>query len=81
MGAPYETADELRNAAEIQVAEIVERVKASNQAGGLKQINRQYKAYRQAQMAKAEKAVPYSKFIEPFVVTILRQVAATGRMI
>ena len=38
-------------------------------------------AYRQAQIAKAEKAVPYSKFIEPFVMTIVREVAATGRAI
>jgi hypothetical protein len=81
LGAPYSSPDELRRAAEVQVAEITARVKASNQAGGLKQINRQYKAYRQAQMAKAEKAVPYAKFIEPFVATMVRQVAATGRMI
>ena len=32
-------------------------------------------AYRQAQIAKAEKAVPYSTYLERFTATILRQVA------
>jgi hypothetical protein len=68
-------------AAEQQVAEIVERVKASNQSGGLKQVNAQYKRYRQGQAAKCEKAMPYGKFIEPYITTIVRQVATTGRMI
>jgi hypothetical protein len=63
MGAPHtRRPPEIRAAAEIQVAEIVARVKASNQAGGLKQVNRSYKAYRQAQIAKAEKATSYAKF-------------------
>jgi hypothetical protein len=53
----------------------------SNQAGGLKQVNRQYKAYRQAQIAKAEKALPYAKFLERFTANIVRDVAATGRAI
>jgi hypothetical protein len=54
----------------------------TNQAGGLKQINKQYKAYRQAQIARAEKAVPYSKFLElRYTVSIVRNVAATGRAI
>jgi hypothetical protein len=81
MGAPYETESEIRAAAKIQVAEIVARVEASNQAGGLKQVNAQYKRYRQAQIARAEKALPYSKFIEPFIATIVRGVAMSGRMI
>jgi hypothetical protein len=33
-------------------------------------MNRQYKAYRQRQIAKAEKALPYAKFLEPFIATI-----------
>jgi hypothetical protein len=53
-----------------------------NQNGGLKQINRPYKAYRQAQIARAERAVPYSKFLEQrYTVSIVRNVAMTGRMI
>jgi hypothetical protein len=45
-------------AAEQQVAEITARVKASNQSGGLRQWNAAYKQYRQAQIAKCEKAIP-----------------------
>jgi hypothetical protein len=45
-------------------------------------VNAQYKRYRQAQVAKAEKATSYSAFIERSVLTaIVRQVAMTGRMI
>jgi hypothetical protein len=48
----------------------------------LQQVNAQYKRYRQAQVAKAEKATSYSAFIERSVLTaIVRQVAMTGRMI
>lgn len=79
LGAPFQTADELQAEAEQQVAEITARVKGMNQSGGLKQVNAQYKRYRQAQIAKAEKAVPYAKFIERFTATIVRDVAATGR--
>jgi hypothetical protein len=79
--APYETEPEIMAAAERQVDAIMERVRASNQSGGMILINGQYKAYRTAQLAKAEAALPYSKFIEPFVITMLRQVAMTGRMV
>jgi hypothetical protein len=60
MGAPFKTSAEIRAAAKIQVAEIVAKVEAARQAGGMKQTNRQYKAYRQAQLAKGRKgdAVP-----------------------
>jgi hypothetical protein len=81
LGASYVTLGELRKAAEVQVDEITARLRCANQAGGLKQVNAQYKAYRQAQIAKAEKAVPYSKFIEPFIMSTVKQVAATGRMV
>jgi hypothetical protein len=37
--------------------------------------------YRQAQMAKAEPPVPYSKFIERFTATMVRDVAISGRTI
>ena len=55
--------------------------RVARQAGGLKLINRQYKAYRMAQIAKAEKALPYAKFIERFTAGLVRDVAMTGRMI
>jgi hypothetical protein len=81
VGAPMQTEKQLRAAAEIEVDKILERVRASNQAGGMKLINKQFKRYRLAQLEKAEPAVGYQKFIEPFVMTMLRQVAMTGRMI
>jgi len=81
MGAPFETAAEIRAAAKIQVAAIVAKVEAARQAGGMKQINRQYKAYRLAQIAKAEKATSYTKFLERFVISTVKQVAMTGQMI
>jgi hypothetical protein len=57
MHAPYDDAAELRKAAEIQVAAAQERVQCMNQAGGLREINTQYKAYRQAQIARAERTI------------------------
>jgi hypothetical protein len=44
-------------------------------------VTAQYKRYRLAQIAKAERALPYSKYIEPFIVTMVKRVAMTGRMI
>ena len=51
------------------------------QAGGLKQVNAEYKRYREAQAAKAERATSYSVFIERFTASLVRDVAAAGRMI
>jgi hypothetical protein len=76
------TARSLRAAAEKQVAEITERVKAANQSGGLKQWNAAYRQYRLAQVAKAQKAMPYSAYLERVVIaTMVRDVAASGRAI
>jgi hypothetical protein len=41
----------------------------------------QYKAYRLAQIAKAEAATPYTVFLQRFTASIVRDVAMTGRMI
>jgi hypothetical protein len=46
MAAPFETAAEIRAAAKIQVAEIVAKVEAMRQNGGMKDVNRRYKSYR-----------------------------------
>jgi hypothetical protein len=76
------TPEQLRKAAAEQVAEITERVKTAGLSGKLKRWNAAYKQYRLAQVAKAEKAIPYSSFLEQFVVIpTVRQIAATGRMI
>jgi hypothetical protein len=81
LGAPYSSPDALRKAAEVQVAEVQARVAALNQSGALKDVNRAYRAYRLAQIEKCEKAMPYSAFLERRTATILRNVAATGRMV
>ena len=77
MGAPFQTAAALRADAEKEVDKIVARVEATSQAGGLRQLNRSYKAYRAQQIAKAERAQPYSKFLEErYTAKIVRSVAA-----
>jgi hypothetical protein len=79
LGAPYHTLAELREAAETAVDEIQARVDSVRQNGGLKQVNAEYKRYRAQQIAKAEKAMPYAKFLERFTALIVRDVAMTGR--
>jgi hypothetical protein len=49
------------------------------QNGGLKQVNAEYKRYRAQQIAKAEKATPYAKFLERFTASIVRDMAMSGR--
>jgi hypothetical protein len=82
LGAPYQSPDELRKAAEQQVAEIVERVRASGQRGALKVWNTRYRQYRLAQVEKREPAIPYSAFLEQVVIMpTVRNMAMTGRMV
>src|SRR5258706_6934848 len=68
LGARWQTPDTLRKLAGQQVDEIVERVKSSGQRGKLKHWNTRYRHYRHAQVAKAEKAIPYSSFLEQVVI-------------
>lgn len=81
LGAPYSSLDELRRAAEHAVDEVQARVAAVNQSGGLQHINRAYRQYRLAAIARAERAISYSSFLERRVATIVAQVAITGKMI
>lgn len=67
LGAPYQTPDEVRRAAEEQVDEIVERVKTGGLSGALKKWNTAYRQYRLAQIEKSEPAIPYSAFLEQAV--------------
>jgi hypothetical protein len=82
LGAPYQTPDELRKAAELEVAKIIAKVAASNQSGGLKLWNTAYKQHRRDAAAAGQKATSYAAFIERFVITpTVRNIAATGRMV
>jgi hypothetical protein len=82
LGAPHQTPDELRRAAEEQVDEITARIKAAGLSGALKKWNTRYRQYRLAQVEKREPAIPYSVFLEQFVITpTVRDVAMSGRAI
>jgi hypothetical protein len=75
LGAPHYALAELRKSAEEVVDEVQGRVDVGRQNGDLKQVNKQYKMYRQQQIAKAEKAMPYAKFLERFTASIVRDMA------
>ena len=79
--APQLSPGELQAEAEQAVAEAVAKIEALRLNGDFKQLNAKYKLYRRQQVAMARPALPYSVFLERRVATLLRQVAATGRMI
>jgi hypothetical protein len=82
LGARHQSPEQLRKAAEEQVAEIVERVKTAGLSGRLKMWNKRYRQYRLAQVAKAEPAIPYAAFIERVVTTpTVKQLAMSGRSV
>jgi hypothetical protein len=79
VGAVWKGAAEIRKTAERQVDKIIAEVKVAGMLGDLKQVNRQYRAYR---LAKGAEALPYSAFLERrYTATIVQEVAASGRMI
>jgi hypothetical protein len=67
--------------AEQAVAAAVAKIDAMRRNGDLKQFNAKYKNYRRTLMERGLAAIPYSVAIERRLATLLRQVAATGRMI
>jgi hypothetical protein len=80
MGVPPPAA-ELRAEAEQAVTDAVAKIEAMRRNGDLKDANAKYKAYRLAMMERGQRALPYSAFLERRTATILRNVAATGRMV
>jgi hypothetical protein len=56
------------------------RVDALRRNGGPR-LNDDYVAYRVRKIAKGEPAMAYSEFFDRFTVALVRDVAATGRMI
>ena len=76
IGATHQSPAQVRKGAELAVAAITERVRIANQSGGMKSINREYRAYRQQQLARGERATSYAAFIEPFVATMVKRAAA-----
>jgi hypothetical protein len=75
LGARWQTQGQIERDAERVVADIVRRVKDAQQDGGLKQVNAQYKQYRQAQIEKSEPAIPYSAHIAEFTRSLVLRAA------
>jgi hypothetical protein len=75
LGATWQTDEEARAAAAKAVQAIVDKVEAARQAGGMKEINASYKRYRQQQVAKAERAIPYSAYLRRYTELMVREVA------
>lgn len=66
LGAPFKTSAEIEADAIKAVTAIVEEVDIKRQSGGLSQVNRDYKLYRKRQLAKGERAIPYSAHLDAF---------------
>jgi hypothetical protein len=66
LGANWLTTDEMGQAVKAAVATIVDEVELARQTGGLAQVNAAYKVYRSSQLAKGEKASPYSVYLTEF---------------
>lgn len=75
LGAEWQTDEEARAAAADTVQAVVDKVEAARQAGGMKEINASYKRYRQEQVAKAERAVPYSTYLRHYTARMVEEVA------
>jgi len=66
LGAKWQTEDQIERDAQKVVAEITQCVQLARLNGGLKEVNAEYKKYRQMQIAKAEPAIPYSAHLTNF---------------
>jgi hypothetical protein len=75
LGARWQTGAEVEALAANAVAEIIAKVEDMRTRGGLAQVNRSYKIYRQRQVAKGEKAVPYSAHLHCFTASLVRLAA------
>jgi thiamine pyrophosphate-dependent acetolactate synthase large subunit-like protein len=80
LGARWQTQGQIERDAERVVADIVRRVKDAQQDGGLKQVNTQYKQYRQAQIEKSEPAIPYSAHVAEFTRSLVLRAAQKSMM-
>lgn len=66
LGAAFRTAAEVEADASKAVEEIIMQVENRRQNGDLAKVNRDYKIYRQAQVARGLKAVSYSTHLATF---------------
>jgi hypothetical protein len=75
LGARPRSDADVTTAAKDAVAFVVAKVDAMRQNGGLAQVNAAYKRYRLGQVAKGEKAVPYSVHLASFTRSLVEKVA------
>jgi thiamine pyrophosphate-dependent acetolactate synthase large subunit-like protein len=80
LGARWQTQAEIEKDAECVVAEITRQVETARQNGGLKQVNMDYKKYRQAQIANSETAIGYSAYLLNFTRLLVVRAAQKSMM-
>lgn len=78
LGASFKTSAEIEADASNAVAEIIERVDAMRQSGGLAKVNAGYKCYRKAQVAAGRKAVSYQAHLDAFTLSLVRLAAQSA---
>lgn len=75
LGARWRTGAEVEALAANAVAEVIAEVERQRRNGGLAQVNRSYKIYRQQQAAKGAKAAPYSTHLMAFTLSLVKLAA------
>ncbi|CAN7377719.1 hypothetical protein LJR220_003363 [Bradyrhizobium sp. LjRoot220] len=78
LGATWRTADLMKADAERAVDLIVNQVEAQRKSGGLAQVNAEYKVYRQRQVERGQKAIPYSAHLHAFTTSLVVLAAANA---
>jgi hypothetical protein len=81
LGASWQSEAEMRVSTSIVVEEIIARVEAMRQSGGLAKVNAAYKVYRQGQVARGEKAIPYSAHLASFTVSLVVLAAKNAKLV
>lgn len=75
VGAPWQTAGQVRTLAEAEVEKLLADIDRKQRAGELRQVNRDYKAYRMARASRGEHAIPYNAYFSNFVASVVRLAA------
>jgi len=78
LGASFRTAAEIETEASKEVEEIIKRVEVMRLSGLLTKVNRDYKIYRQTQVARGLKAVPYQAHLDAFTLSLVKIAAESA---
>jgi hypothetical protein len=71
--------DEISAAATAIIARVDQQLETLQRSGGLKLVNRSYRAYRIESSARGEKVLPYAEWINKYKESLVRQLAAALR--